>query len=311
MSDNKNLNRAQAVGNDEFYTRYEVIEFFMTRIDPSEFRDKIVYCNCDWPESNYVKYYKNNFKRLGLKKLIATGIFDFTRNFDWHGSYYEYDGVNETIGELNGRGEFDSSESLKLLSECDIVVTNPPFSLMHKYMKTVIKSGKKYITLMSNMHLMLPTVIKEIVEGRLKIIVARDDQTISFNDRKNWFIKNGEPVSVIANIVTNIENSVQPEREYPLEKYYDPELYPKYDGLDIINVDKMTDIPRDYTGWMGIPITALCNRAALSKKQFNIHGILWHKDHNFYNYGEPYINGKAIFARLVVSLKHPENQNKL
>lgn len=307
MSDNKNLCNAYIMKNDEFYTRYEVIEFMNKRIDPAEYENKIVYCNCDWPESNFVKYYKENFHRLKLKKLIATGIF---KDFDWHGTFYEYDGVNETISELNGKGEFASRECKALLDSCDIVVTNPPFSMMKKYMQTVFDSGKKYITVMSNIHLKYPNILEQIINGNMKLLVSRDENGIDFENRDKWFIKNGEPVSVLCVIVTNIDKAQETIRQYELNKKYDPAAYVKLDNHDILNVDKVSDVPYDYPGMMAIPITALCNKGALDREKFIILG----KMDNYYdpwpNMGEPRINGKIKFSRLVVRLRNPDIKNK-
>ena len=125
----KNLHNARINKNDEFYTQYEDIEKELQYYDIKGLR---VYCPCDdYRWSNFVKYFKDNFDKLGITKLIAT-------NYDiGDGAYkYIYDGKNEIIEELKGNGDFNSEECTKIKDEeCDIVITNPPFSLFRKFIK--------------------------------------------------------------------------------------------------------------------------------------------------------------------------------
>ena len=129
MSNNTNLHKARKARNDEFYTRYEDIEDEVKHY-ADELKGQWIYCPCDDYEwSNFVKYFKDNFNRFQLKRLTATHIhMDGTPS-----ERYDYDGVNETITMLTGNGDFRSEECTKIKDECDIVITNPPFSLFGEF----------------------------------------------------------------------------------------------------------------------------------------------------------------------------------
>lgn len=136
MADSRNacLQKAKKAKNDEFYTRYEDIEAEMQHYDLS---GMTVYCPCDdWRWSNFVKYFKNNFERHGLKKLIAT-------NYDiGDGAFvYTYDGKCETAFQVDGNGDYRNYQ--EYLDECDIVITNPPFSLFRDFVKWIMDAPEK------------------------------------------------------------------------------------------------------------------------------------------------------------------------
>lgn len=128
MSKNKNLHQAKKAKNDEFYTRYEDIE---KELKHYNLEGMWVYCPCDdYRWSNFVKYFKDNFINLKIKHLTAT-------NYDiGTGAYrYDFDGTDEKIVPLEGNGDFRSEECTKIMKECDVVVTNPPFSLFRDFIK--------------------------------------------------------------------------------------------------------------------------------------------------------------------------------
>ena len=136
------LHRAKERKRDEFYTRYEDIAAEAQHYW-EEMRGKTIYCNCDTPQSNFVKYYTDNFKNIGLKKFIATGY----RGEEARGTYYIYDGKTITQGELEGNGSYDSPELDKYYEECDIITTNPPFSKFGDYWNYIMSWGKEYLIL--------------------------------------------------------------------------------------------------------------------------------------------------------------------
>ena len=252
---NTNLKTAKKNKNDEFYTLMEDIEKEM-RYYKDFFKDKIVYCNCDDArDSNFFKYFSLNFEFLGLKKLITTGY-----KADGKGVVLTYVGDkngnrrvdNEEIivNELNGDGDFRSEECIEYLKQADVVVTNPPFSLFRQYVKQLMDYGKKFIIIGNQNALTYKEIFQLIKDNKI---------WLGLNFVKAFEKPNGD-IQKFGNIswFTNIENK---KRTEPIDLYkrYSFEDYPKYDNFDAINVDKVADIPMDYDGIMGVPITFLNN----------------------------------------------------
>ena len=261
-----NLNRAKSAKNDEFYTRYETIN---AEINTNEhgyrpfFKDKIVYCNCDDPEeSNFWKFFKTVFKAYGLKKLIST---HYTQ--DGSSSYkLEYDGERVIKVELEGNGDFRSPECVELLKESDIVVTNPPFSLFIPFIELLIQHDKKFIIIGNKNAIPLKNVFKLIQDEKVwtgyeipkDFITPEREITTKVNGLCRWF--------------TNLDI---PKRHDPLlmgwkyDKGVEMGMYAKYQNYDAINIDEVCEIPKDYFGLMGVPITFLDK---LCPEQFEIVG---------------------------------------
>lgn len=129
MNKNKNLHTAKSAKNDEFYTCYEDIEKELIH-----YKDKLnnmwVYCPCDGEESKFWQYFKDNYNILGLRHLTAS-----KHNKNGNGIRLDYDGTNITKTVLNGNGDFRSEECTKIMKDCDIVITNPPFSLFREFIQ--------------------------------------------------------------------------------------------------------------------------------------------------------------------------------
>ncbi|MDY5646236.1 MAG: adenine-specific methyltransferase EcoRI family protein [Candidatus Onthovivens sp.] len=268
MAKNNNLRSANANKNDEFYTMLTDIEKEM-RYYKDFFKGKVVYCNCDDArESNFFKYFSLNFEFLGLKKLITTGY-----KADGKGVVLVYEGDkngnrrvdNEEIvvNELNGDGDFRSEECIEYLKECDVVVTNPPFSLFRQYVKQLMDYNKKFIIIGNNNALTYKDIFQLIKDNKIWLGI-NSNKTMEFSmpmsyekwDRIEGNRKYGKVPAI--SWFTNIENK---KRTQPIDLYkrYSFEDYPKYDNFDAINVDKVADIPMDYDGIMGVPITFLNN----------------------------------------------------
>ena len=279
MAKNNNLRSATANKNDEFYTMLTDIEKEM-RYYKDFFKGKIVYCNCDDArESNFFKYFSLNFEFLGLKKLITTGY-----KSDGKGVVLVYEGDkngnrrvdNEEIivNELNGDGDFRSEECIEYLKECDVVVTNPPFSLFRQYVKQLMDYDKKFIIIGNNNALTYKDIFQLIKDNKIWLGI-NSNKTMEFSmpmsyekwDRIEGNRKYGKVPAI--SWFTNIENK---KRTQPIDLYkrYSFEDYPKYDNFDAINVDKVADIPMDYDGIMGVPITFLNNYCP---SQFTIIGL--------------------------------------
>ena len=249
MAANANLHKAKNAKNDEFYTQLTDVAKELMHYK-HHFKDKIVFCNCDDPTwSAFWKYFHLNFSALGLKKLIST-------HYDKAEPTYkmEYTGGDDNDIEvgvktpLEGNGDFRNQECLDLLDEADIVVTNPPFSLAREYLACLVEHGKKFLIvgdmnwitykevfplLKSNSIWLGNCSVKEFVQP---------DGTIKKFGNKLWF--------------TNLDIAKRHEKLI-LWKHYSSEEYPTYDNYDAIEVSKITDLPVDYDGVMGVPITYL------------------------------------------------------
>ena len=316
---NNNLHTAKTAKNDEFYTMLSDIEKEM-RYYKDFFKGKVVYCNCDDArESNFFKYFSLNFEFLGLKKLITTGY-----KVDGKGVVLVYEGDkngnrrvdNEEIivNELNGDGDFRSEECTEYLKQADVVVTNPPFSLFREYVKQLMDYGKKFIIIGEQNALTYKEIFplikdnkiwwgKSIHSGDRKFYVPDD---YPLNASTCGIDENGKRFVNVKGIRwwTNVKEVINNE---PLDLYkrYSFEDYPKYDNYDAINVDKTCDIPMDYDGVMGVPITFLdkycptqfeiidARAIALNDKQKNKNTYLI-KD------ADGAINGKPTYARICI-----------
>lgn len=261
MPNNTNLHHAKKAKNDEFYTRFEDIEKELKHYKDF-FKDKVVYCNCDRVDgenrSNFFVYFVENFKEFGLKRLICTSY-----NKDGKGRLFIYDGdtnLNDII-DMDGDGDFRSEECIKWLKECDVVVTNPPFSLFRDFVAQLVKYDKKFLVIGNMNAITYKDIFPYIKNGKIWLGV-NNNKTIEFTIPKyyeKWNrIEDGVKIAKVPAIswFTNIEHS---KRNLPLDLYkkYNPKDYPKYDNYDAINVDKTSDIPCDYDGVMGVPITFL------------------------------------------------------
>lgn len=302
MAKNNNLHTAKTAKNDEFYTMLTDIEKEM-RYYKDFFKGKVVYCNCDDArESNFFKYFSLNFEFLGLKKLITTGY-----KADGKGVVLVYEGDkngnrrvdNEEIivNELNGDGDFRSEECIEYLKECDVVVTNPPFSLFREYVKQLMDYGKKFIIIGNQNAITYKEIFHYIKNNQL---------WLGMNFVKSFEKPNGD-IQKFGNIswFTNIENK---KRTQPIDLYkrYSFEEYPKYDNYDAIEVSRVDEIPMDYDGVMGVPITFLYK---YNPTQFEIIGMSASAGYNKDIVGIPFIgekdarcliNGKNVYARILI-----------
>ena len=244
---NKSLRRANKVKNDEFYTLLSDIEKEMKYYN-NFFEGKVVFCNCDDPEySNFWKYFELNFEKLNIKKLIATHYCENDKSYKLE----LFKKNNELVKKkeaLEGDGDFRSEECKLLLKQCDVVVTNPPFSLFREFVSLLIEYKKKFLIIGSEN----ARTYKEIFP-----LIMEDKLWSGYNKVKEFLNGNGESVK-FGNVCwfTNFDIDKRHEKMI-LYKKYSPEIYPRYDNFNAINVDKVIDIPCDYDGFMGVPITFL------------------------------------------------------
>ena len=322
------LQRAKRNKNDEFYTQLFDIEKELGHYT-EHFKDKVVLCNCDDPRvSNFFHYFSHNFEHLGLKKLIATchnpQVMDLYSSGNLEQAIYlEYTGDRdgnhlpdtEAIGikHLTGDGDFRSQECIELLKEADIVVTNPPFSLFREYVAQLMEYDKKFLIIGNHNAITYKEIFKLIKENKIWL-----GPSISSGDRE-FGVPDDYPLEAAGYRIddegkkfirvkgvrwfTNLEIKKRHEGLILHKTYKGNETdYPKYDNFDAINVDKTKDIPKDYDGLMGVPITFMDK---YSPDQFEIVGIdrvlteaITGKQSRFL------IGGKEKYARIIIRPRH-------
>lgn len=291
-SKNSSLSAAKAAKEDEFYTQLTDIERELKHYK-KHFKGKVVYLNCDDPHvSNFFHYFSYNFEKLGLKKLIATCYKNqdpniFSRNDKNQAVYLEYEGDKNNnmvpdpteigIKPLQGDGDFRSPESIELLKQADIVVTNPPFSLFREYVMQLVEHDKKFIILANQNAIKYKGIFPLIQQNKLWLGATNGDMAFKVpphytpRTTRYWEDGDGQKWRSFGNMCwfTNLDFSKRHE-DLILYKSYDPKIYPSYDNFDAIEVSKVADIPMDYDGVMGVTIGFLTRH---NPDQFEIVGI--------------------------------------
>lgn len=303
---NSNLHGAKKEKNDEFYTQIADIEKELLHYKP-HFYGKVVLCNCDDPEwSNFYKYFTLNFEHLGLSRVITTHYAKGKPSFKLE--YFGKD-VDVKRTELLGDGDFRTEECLAILKESDIVVTNPPFSLFREYVATLVDNNKKFIILGNVNAITYKETFKLIKDNSLWL-----GPSISSGDRE-FRVPDSYPLNAAGYRVdeqgnkyirvkgvrwfTNLPHEKRNQDLHSWATYKGSEsMFPKYDNYDAIEVSKVADIPGDYEGVMGVPITFLDK---YNPSQFEILGL---DDHRLV-YPEwrgrgPDLNGKGVYRRVII-----------
>jgi hypothetical protein len=314
------LTKAKANKKDEFYTQLVDIESELKHYE-SHFCGKVVYCNCDDPKiSNFFKYFSMNFERLGIKRLITACYKnqedDLFSSREYEAAVYlEYDHalddsnfVDENIKTFDGDGDFRSTESINLLKESDIVVTNPPFSLFREYVAQLINYNKKFL-IIGNINAITYKEIFTLIQDNKAWLGINLGRGISGFIVPEHYDLYGTEVQIDAagnRIIspnnclwlTNLDTFKRHEdisltKQYSGNEFY----YPKYDNYDAINVDKTQDIPMDYSGFMGVPITFLHK---FNPDQFELIKFRKGDDDNDLS-----INGKCPYFRIIIKNRKP------
>lgn len=248
---NDNLHTAKKAKNDEFYTQVRDIEREIEHYRP-HFIDKVIYMPCDNPEwSNFWRVLKGQFSAIRCKKIVATfynGIIDK----DIQPYKLEYDGVTETKTMLEGDGDFRSEECTKILQESDIVITNPPFSMFREFVKWLEDAGKKYLIIGNKNAITYKEIFPLIKENKM---------WLGYNSPTDFKQPDGsvkKQISGLTRWFTNLDIQKRHDFIHSGKRYArTPEKYCKYDNCDAINVDRTNEIPDDYDGVMGVPVTFL------------------------------------------------------
>lgn len=339
MAGNRNLNAALRANKDEFYTQMDDISNELKHYR-DHFRGKVVFCNCDDPyESNFFKYFALNFNSLGLKKLIATCYdgspvmgnelllqFDnpeteprkiaykveITEVNDYNGDgavnlsdvAYLLQNDKNVLSRLQGNGDFRSAECVELLKQADIVCTNPPFSLFREYVAQLMKHEKKFLIIGNQNALKYKEIFPLIIRNKMWLgfgfkggashFYSIYEDVASAGDHRKGMIR----VSGV-NWFTNLDISKRHD-QLDLWKTYSPEEYPTYDNYPAINVNRTADIPCDYDGLMGVPITFMDKYCP---DQFEIVGVLNHGCDSEYDLAKPTLNGKDLYSRILIRKK--------
>lgn len=317
MAGNKSLHAAKKEKFDEWYTRMEEINEEMNHYE-DKFKGKIIFCNCDDPTwSNFWRYFHLNFEYLGLKKLIATH-YEPGEVQTYKMEYTGGDDENFEAGtktDLRQNGDFRSDECLALLNETDIVVTNPPFSLFREYVASLMEYKKQFIIIGNVNAITYKEIFPLILSNKMWL-------GNGFKNGNAYFsVPKGTDVSKYAKGVydentglvkfrncvwfTNLDH---PKRHNLLETTYlyskkdqlYPDLYPKYDTFDAIHVGKVSEIPMDYEGIMGVPITYLDIH---NPEQYEIVGVFNHGCDGPWDLSKCLINGEEKYKRLAIRKK--------
>lgn len=341
MPKNTRLNQAAKNKKDEFYTQLIDIENEL-RHYKEHFRGKTVLCNCDDPRvSNFFHYFAYNFRELGLKRLITTCYKNqdlnlFSNNDCERAIWLEYNGETDggrvpTVEEIGvhtfkGDGDFRSQECIELLKQADIVCTNPPFSLFREYVAQLMEYDKKFLIIGHQNAITYKEIFPLIKDNKIWLgygfkgnaahFISKYEDVATASDHQKGMIR----VSRVT-WYTNLEIKKRHENLILTETYKgNEENYPHYDNYDAIEVGKTSDIPYDYNGAMGVPITFLDK---YNPEQFEIIGssielaqpMSQIAERGTYAPGGPrfYIpcnNGKIkhkrLYDRLVVRNKHPQ-----
>ena len=314
MNTTEQLNIAQANKKDEFYTQYEDIKKELIYYKPF-FKDKVVYCNCDkYSESNFTKYFVDYFDELGLKKLICTNYVPEPNLLNVVTVYipahkYEYYGNGKDFLRPLINGDFRSEECTEILDEADVVVTNPPFSLFREFVAKMFRHKKKFLIIGNVNAISYKETFMHILRGEMWL-----GQSIHSGDRE-FRVPDNYPLEAYNSRMdsdgnkyirvkgvrwfTNIDCNER-HRKLKLTERYVPERYPKFDNIDAINVGRTKDIPYNYNGVMGVPITFL---DWFNPDQFELIG-------NEYtlriNGGRGYVNGQRMYGRIFIK-RNPNN----
>lgn len=276
-ADHSLLDRAKQSRNDEFYTLMPDIERELVHY-ADQFNGKTVFCNCDNPvTSNFFRYFARNFEALRLRKVIAACIGkpsgDLFAPFE-PGRFYEYSGTGrrepkpEDVKYFHGDGDFRSGESIALLKQSDIVVTNPPFSLFREFVAQLVEHGKKFLVIGNINAITYKEIFKLIQENKvwMGVNMGRGISGFAVPDHYELYGletrigASGERIVSPNNCMwlTNLDMPSRHERIPLVRNYLGNEIeYPRFDNCNAINVNRTQNIPGDYDGLMGVPITFL------------------------------------------------------
>lgn len=294
MSKNKKLNNAIKNKNDEFYTQLKDIEKELENYK-NYFKNKTIYCNCDNPKfSNFFKYFFDNFENLQLKELIVS------YKEKEQGFYLIYNKSNKKLKlkKLKENGDFRSDECINLLKKSDIVVTNPPFSLFKDFISLLLKEKKIFIIIGNSNALSFKKILENIMTNKIRL---------GINCVRWFFLPNGNLCEGARSFwYTNLDLKQNYQR-LDVSKSYSTTEYFEYDNYKAIEVSRTKDIPYNFEGIMGVPITFL---SKYNPEQFKIIGADYQVKDGELAYiankkwkgklDRAYLNGKRLYSRIFI-----------
>lgn len=316
MTGNSNLNGAKRAKNDEFYTRLEDVEAELVHYE-NHFRDKTVYLNCDDQDSAFWQYFSERFDDLGLRRLVATKYPEGLQ-------FCQDRGEGLQVIQLTGDGDFRSDECVELLKQADIVVTNPPFSLFREYMAQLVEHDKKFLVISNLNAITYKEIFPLIRDGKAWIGATHFNTGMYFGVPDSFVYSSsykfaremdGHRVARVPGTMwfTNLNHKKRHEG-LDLVRYYEGNeaAYPRYDNYDAVEVSKVKDIPSDYEGVMGVPITFLDKH---NLGQFEIVGCSDNglisddlKLPHFKRHNEPFAFGSKLYKRIFIRNLNPQSK---
>lgn len=274
----KHLRLAKSKKDDEFYTLLPDIERELRHYEP-DLPGKHVHMPCDdYRVSNFWRYFYENFSRLGLSKITA---MRYTRDGSCS-SLVSYDGAILTVEPIAGDGSFESDEGRAAIAACDVVVTNPPFSIWGRFMETLLAARVRYIVIGGVINFIRRSVSGEVLSCRM---------SAGKSGRIGGFLRPDGSIAPIAGVFYTNIRPFSHSSPVKLNVKFDPLIHKRYDDYDAINCDKSTLIPLDFQGVIGVPVSFF---SKLCPEQFEIIGLVC-----------PHINGRTLFERILIRNKHP------
>lgn len=312
VRDGANLNKAKKMQDDEFYTKLADVEAEL-KYYKDFFKGKTIFCNCDNPyTSNFVRYFVSNFNKFKLKRLIATcyspalqlslfsGQKDAQRAYKLDLTEVKSDNYEDILDQnppalLYGDGDFRSPECLELLKQSDIVATNPPFSIWRDFVGLLFQNKKQFVLLGHLLSVKFSKVFAHLAEQKLWLGTG-------LNNKKLYFERPSFSSEQYAPITTNWYTNIPVEQHYSdllLTQTYSPNAFPKYDNFDAIEVNKSTDIPCDFDGIIGVPVSFL---KYWNPQQFDIVGCT-SASPPYQPVKKLFVNGQELFGRVLIQRK--------
>jgi len=320
MAGNQSVRKAKSTKQDEFYTQLSDIEKELKHYR-DYFKGKTIFCNCDDPqESNFWKYFELNFTVLGIKRLISTHyetdkpsyMLEINRDENGDGLITSKDIIKT---KLKQNGDFRSPECIELLKQADIVITNPPFSLFREYIAQLLEYNKEFIIIGNQNALSYKEIFPLIKDNKIWLGYNSGAQEfivpMTFEQKNTYIGADGLKRAKFGNICwfTNIETSKRHENLL-LYKTYNETEYPKYDNYDAININKVSEIPYDYKGKMGVPITFIDKYNPEQFKildglhRYSLYDLCGTNEYIRENHLEATdVNGKSLYFRVIIQIK--------